>query len=353
MLNKQKCVRMSERFILQLYRTSGTTVPSSDNMHDGEIAVSTDNDEPKLFLKKNNGEIAEFIDRKVISEIAITSDSIIRTEEEFDAVTTTGKVVDAKIVHDVIKDDEEITSAALNNLNSRVDMISGKTETDPTVPQHVKDISQADISSWNGKADMADITTAVAAESGRSENTYSKKNDVQNLSSSTVRIESNVSSLSGSAVGIVNSLSELSSSTKNIEGQVSTLSSTAITGITGQSGVTATKTGVVVTVSLSASITGSTTGTSIVNISSSNHLAYEEISANATLSFNGTISNGNEVHVIIKNTSSSGTITVTLPSGGNYIQTANDVIYISAGKYGEVNACAIGGKTYVRGIDSI
>jgi hypothetical protein len=58
---------------------------------------------------------------------AITIDDIVNTEEAFSALTTSGKVVDAKLIRDIIYDNEEVTSQALNNINDKIVELSGAT----------------------------------------------------------------------------------------------------------------------------------------------------------------------------------------------------------------------------------
>ena len=53
----------------------------------------------------------------------------IMTVGEFSGLTETGKYVDAKVLKDVIKDNEEITSTAINDLNERIIELSGATPT--------------------------------------------------------------------------------------------------------------------------------------------------------------------------------------------------------------------------------
>ena len=58
---------------------------------------------------------------------AVTIDDIINTEEAFSALTASGKVVDAKLIKDIIYDNEETTASALNNLNDKIIELSGAT----------------------------------------------------------------------------------------------------------------------------------------------------------------------------------------------------------------------------------
>lgn len=57
---------MSERReIILHYRTTEDKLPDPEKMEVGEIAMSTCDNDPKLYIKKNNGEIAVFAQNKV------------------------------------------------------------------------------------------------------------------------------------------------------------------------------------------------------------------------------------------------------------------------------------------------
>lgn len=56
---------------------------------------------------------------------ALTIVNTVKTEAELSALTETGSYVDAKLIRDIIYDNEEVTSAALNNLNDRINELSG------------------------------------------------------------------------------------------------------------------------------------------------------------------------------------------------------------------------------------
>lgn len=65
-----------ERGFVQNLRTSGTSAPVETEIFqvkDGELAIAMDNDFPRIFFKKNNGEWAEFVDTATLlnTELAI------------------------------------------------------------------------------------------------------------------------------------------------------------------------------------------------------------------------------------------------------------------------------------------
>lgn len=62
-----------------------------------------------------------------INELSGNSRPIIDTIEAFSGVSATGSLVDAKVVRDVIADNEEVVASSLNDLNDRIIAISGNT----------------------------------------------------------------------------------------------------------------------------------------------------------------------------------------------------------------------------------
>ncbi len=69
---------------------------------------------------------------------------------------------------DLTNDSDFVTSADIPKKLSQLDNDSGYiknyTESDPTVPSHVKSISESNISSWNGKAEKSEIPKHIKAE---------------------------------------------------------------------------------------------------------------------------------------------------------------------------------------------
>ena len=96
-------------------------------------------------------------------------------------------------------------------------------------------------------------------------------------------------------------------------------------------------------------MSGHNTVTTLANIPTTKRLVIATISAssnNLSLS-GGTLADGYEMHLIIKNSSSSK-ITVTFPSSGNYVAVVSS-IDIAANGVGEANIISDGTKLYVRG----
>ena len=59
---------LQNRQIVKHLRTTGTTAPSPQVLKEGEVALAMDNNDPKIFFKKNNGQMAEFVDEGYLHE---------------------------------------------------------------------------------------------------------------------------------------------------------------------------------------------------------------------------------------------------------------------------------------------
>ena len=110
--------------------TSDNRAPSGSVLTVGEIAVSHPNvQDAALYTKIDNENIAKFItDIEIDARISAATeilDNIIYTREEFSGITESGSLVDALVVKEVIVENEEVTSASLNDLNSKLGSVSG------------------------------------------------------------------------------------------------------------------------------------------------------------------------------------------------------------------------------------
>lgn len=77
-----------------------------------------------------------------------------------------------------------------------------------------------------------------------------------------------------------------------------------------------------------------------------NQIIVASLSANAALSLTGTLGNGQDTHIFVRNTSNSA-ITITMPSSSTYTN-AQDSIEIPGKGYGEINIMHAGGYYFVR-----
>lgn len=81
-----------------------------------------------------------------------------------------------------------------------------------------------------------------------------------------------------------------------------------------------------------------------------NQIIVATLSGNATLSLTGTLNEGQDTHIFVRNTSSSA-ITITMPSSSTYVN-AQDSIEIPGSGYGEINIMRAGNYYFVRGAAS-
>lgn len=110
-----------ERTPILNLRTSGTTAPSTSLIEDGEIAISMDNTNPKLWTKKNDGSLAEFIDKlgtiglmsgKEDTSNKVSSVSSASTETEYPSAKAVNTLVENKLSN-VLRTDEIGTISAV------------------------------------------------------------------------------------------------------------------------------------------------------------------------------------------------------------------------------------------------
>ena len=94
---------------------------------------------------------------------------------------------------------------------------------------------------------------------------------------------------------------------------------------------------------------GSTTSTSASSVPVTKHMCVLTISANASFAMASTPAAGREIHVIVKNSSSSD-ITLTLPTASTYVNMSEASITVPASGYAEVNVISDGSKMYLRAI---
>lgn len=94
---------------------------------------------------------------------------------------------------------------------------------------------------------------------------------------------------------------------------------------------------------------GSTTSTSAGSVPVTKHMCVLTISANASFAMASTPAAGREIHVIVKNSSTSDR-TLTLPTASTYVNMSEASITVPASGYAEVNVISDGSKMYLRAI---
>lgn len=97
---------------------------------------------------------------------------------------------------------------------------------------------------------------------------------------------------------------------------------------------------------LHTSVLGATTSTSISGLPITHKAIFSTVSGTGTFGVTGTMSEGQEIHVIFL---ASDATTITLPNSGSYIDCGGtEIIELAAGEYAEVNVINIGGIKYLR-----
>ena len=94
-------------------------------------------------------------------------------------------------------------------------------------------------------------------------------------------------------------------------------------------------------------MSGHTTASAVTSVPTTKRLCIATISSSQTLGLNGNITDGREVHIIVKNNSTSD-ITVTIPSSIKNLVGEN--LIIAGSSYGEINLTSDGTNVYYRGI---
>lgn len=96
---------------------------------------------------------------------------------------------------------------------------------------------------------------------------------------------------------------------------------------------------------------GRNTATSIASIPVSKRLCVATISANGSFSLASVPTAGREIHVIVKNSSTSD-ITITLPNSGNYVTMDSEAtsLTVKGSGYADINAISDGSKVYIRAL---
>ena len=152
------------KHVINVHTGTGTTEPSNANLYLGEIAVQHTPNEPALWIKTGTGETSETYE-KFIGETEILE--IISGATDIAPLSAAVISLSAGV-----KSNEYVTALALNELDRRIDEISGNTGGGEEIAPlssatytHVNDagihVTAQDKSTWGGKqdaiADLADI----------------------------------------------------------------------------------------------------------------------------------------------------------------------------------------------------
>ena len=94
--------------------------------------------------------------------------------------------------------------------------------------------------------------------------------------------------------------------------------------------------------------TGHNTTSSLSNVAVTKRLVIATISSSQSFSC-GAVADGRELHVIVRNSSSSN-ITITLPTSSPYINLVGDSLTVKGSSYAEINVVSDGSSRYIRAI---
>ena len=190
----------NSRQILIHLHSEDNRAPSGSILTHGEIAVSHNNlKDAALYTKIDDDNVAKFIseievDTRISAATEILND-VIDSIEAFSGLTESGHLVDAKVIKDVIVDNEEVTSAALNDLNDR--MIDNEEVTSAALNDlndRMTDNEEVTSAALN---DLNDRLTYIEVSGSSSSDLDALSASVVTLSAQTVTIEENLDVLSG------------------------------------------------------------------------------------------------------------------------------------------------------------
>ena len=178
----------------------------------------------------------------------------------------------------------------------------------------------------------ANVTSALGYTPAESSHTHSS-GDITNFSSAVETVVTTSSTISGSIATIVADSIESSP----------TVSGAIESAVESNSAVTASK-------AVADFYSGHNTVNTLASVPTNKRLVIATITSSTnTLSLSGnTLTDGSEIHIIVKNNGSSDA-TVTLPTSGGYVSVGN-AIAIAAGSTGEINIISDGTNKYVRGV---
>lgn len=175
---------------IQFLRTSGNTAPSTSDLLEGELAVNVNASTPKIYLRTKT-DIAEFGN----NGDNITVGSNISYEGETLAPATSSVTQAIRTLFEYTIDSKETTAAALTDLDTRINALSGKTVIN----------SALTLSGFTVVEGHDDGTDTVTIPSGKSAIIYNVGNEVRyKLKDVITKVTDNTASApTGKAVGSV------------------------------------------------------------------------------------------------------------------------------------------------------
>lgn len=208
----------------------------------------------------------------------------------------------------------------------------------------------ATTSQVGAKADSSEITRLEGLINGKqAAGDYALKSDV-NAKQDTLVSGTNIKTVNGTtllgsgnvAVGDVTSSANLTADTIVVGNGNKTVKTTTV-----KVADLATASSVNGAISEADYNTGANSVTSLVSVPTNKRLCVITVGAAASLSLDGTVAEGRELHMIIKNTSGS-TISVTIPN--TFESTIGDTFDVEAESFGEINIISDGSTMYLRAV---
>lgn len=251
-------------------------------------------------------------------KVKYTAD-VITTEAAFSGVTELGKLVDAKVVRDVIVDNERVFSAAVNDLDSRIKGMdyadaaaaSGKyvsrvTEVDGVISVEHTDFSEVSVGT------ASKVAKAITFNAGK----FAGTDSYDGSAAKTINVPTKTSDLTNDS---------------NFVTSASTINNTNINNIANYYNFTQKV----------------NTATSLTSVPNDGAVVIATVNTNQTLSLASVPSGVKEIHIMVHNTATSD-ITVTLPNSGSYVSTVGTSFVVPASSWGEINILCVNGVAYVR-----
>ena len=242
---------------------------------------------------------------------------------------------------------------AVNNLDATV---SGNgTHVDVTVSQlngKITGVSVAESDIASAAALTAEITARKAVD-GQTGQTYAKNTAYTHISAATslndadIRLNNAITAETKARQDAINALdATVSGNGTHVDVTVSQLNG-KITGVSVAESDIASASALTNLTNWCAYMSGHTTVSAVTSIPTTKRLCIATISSSQTLGLNGSITDGREVHIIVKNNSTSD-ITVTIPSSIKNLVGEN--LIIEGSSYGEINLTSDGTNVYYRGV---
>ena len=313
--------------IIKIYKDSslksvaldGQTLNFTYILADGtESTVGVD---VSAFLAESEfGNGLQVVDHVVSVEVDATSESYLTVSA--DGIKLSG----IQEIADEVTENATVTAAALTDLDSRVlafesgsnsvanqiaNAIGGLDVSDSAVAgQYVSAVSEVDGKITVSRATLPDVDAAIKAYVGEIPAGIEETNIIE-------IIENN----------------ELTTASALTELKTTKADSSAVANA----------------IALANYMQGVNNVTSIASLPISKRLVVCTLSANGTLSMSSTPSAGNEVHVMVNNTSAAD-ITVTIPTASPYVDFTGGTVTVPASGWAEINIISDGTNLYVRAI---